>query len=68
MGVGVIFPVALQRFRTSNLNGSMGRSSFVIQLGSIVNFVHSLNSQPIPRGLPRAARLPNVDNIARGGN
>ena len=57
MGVGVIFPVALQLFRTSNWNRPMGRSSFVIRLGSIVNFVHSFNSQPIPCGLPRAARL-----------
>ena len=57
MRVGVIFPVALQLFRTSNWNRPMGRSSFVIRLGSIVNFVHSFNSQPIPCGLPRAARL-----------
>ena len=55
-------PTALQN------NGPMGHSSFVIPLGSIANFVHSFNSQPIPWGLPRAARLPNVDNIVRGGN
>jgi len=36
----------------------MGRRSFVSGLGFIVNFVCLLFSQPIPRGLPRAARSP----------
>ena len=34
----------------------MGRSSFVFGLGSIVNFVCSLFTHPIPLGLPRAAQ------------
>ena len=36
----------------------MGRSSFVFGLGSTVNFVCLLFSQPIPCGLPRPARSP----------
>jgi len=53
--------VILQLFRTSNSIGRLwvARSSFVFGLGSIVNFVCLLFSQPIPWGLPRAARSPN---------
>jgi len=38
----------------------IGRSSFAFGLGSIVNFVCSLFSQPIPCRPPRAARSPGL--------
>ena len=44
----------------------MGRSSLGFWLGSIVNFVCSLFSQPIPQGLPRDARSPFFEVSAHG--
>ena len=44
----------------------MGRSSLGFWLGSIVNFVCSLFSQPIPQGLPRVARSPFFEVSAHG--
>ena len=44
----------------------MGRSSLDFWLGSIVNFVCSLFSQPIPQGLPRVARSPFFEVSAHG--
>ena len=53
--------IVLQLIRTSNLIGPLwvARSSFVVGLGSILNFVCLLFSQPISWGLPRDARSPN---------
>ena len=44
----------------------MGRSSLGFWLGTIVNFVCSLFSQPIPQGLPRDARSPFFEVSAHG--
>ena len=46
----------------------MGRSSLGFWLGSIVNFLYSLFSQPILRGLPRVARSPFFEVSAHGYN
>ena len=44
----------------------MGRSSLGFWLGTIVNFVCSLFSQPILQGLPRVARSPFFEVSAHG--
>ena len=46
----------------------MGRSSLGFWLGSTVNFLYSLFSQPILRGLPRVARSPFFEVSAHGYN
>ena len=44
----------------------MGHGSLGFWLGTIVNFVCSLFSKPIPQGLPRVARSPFFEVSAHG--
>ena len=60
----MIFPCSLAALQNLLFNWTpMGCTSFVFGVGSIVNFVCSLFSQPIPWGLPRATRSSGKETL-----